>query len=595
MSGACGANHQHRRGGGANQQHPRSGGANHQHRRSGAATHLRSDLPVGSPRWATRRAQWRALGLTDADLAKPKIAIVNSSSGLAPCFSHLDPVAVAVKDSVEAAGGVGFEIRTVAPTDFLMSRGGGGGYVLSSRELVAADIEAVVEGAQLDGMVCLASCDKTAPGQLMAAARIDVPTLVLACGYQSHGEGVDIEEVFLRAGEVAAGGITVDGLCDLTERAITGPGVCTGMGTANSMHVVAEALGMTLPGTTPVRANSEPMWAAVRASGPAIVDAVLAGRRPREIMTRAAFENAVLAVLAISGSINTVKHLQAIAREAGTDVDVYALFEKHADTIRPLSAVRPNGADTIEEFEDAGGALAVLRQLGDALHGEAVTVTGDTMADRVASAKVRDERVIRPLTDPRGDHPTVVVVRGTLAPGSAIVKLSGDEERPAAFEGPARVYDDAAAAIAGIESGEVRPGDVLVLRGLGPVGTPGMGMASQTVFALNGAGLTERVAVVTDGQLSGLVNKGIVVGEVSPEGALPGPLGVIADGDRVAIDLRARRVDLLVDEAELERRHRARPPHRTPADTSSWLAVYARSVEPLPRGATLRGNDLPTA
>jgi dihydroxy-acid dehydratase len=572
VSGACGANHQHRRGGGANQQHPRSGGANHQHPRSGAATHLRSDLPAGSPRWATRRAQWRALGLTDADLAKPKIAIVNSSSGLAPCFSHLDPVAVAVKDSVEAAGGVGFEIRTVAPTDFLMSRGGGGGYVLSSRELVAADIEAVVEGAQLDGMVCLASCDKTAPGQLMAAARIDVPTLVHACGYQSHGEGVDIEEVFLRAGEVASGGITVDGLCDLTERAITGPGVCTGMGTANSMHVVAEALGMTLPGTTPVRANSEPRWAAVRASGPAIVDAVLAGRRPREIMTRAAFENAVLAVLAISGSINTVKHLQAIAREAELTLDVYRLFETLSHVGRQLTAVRPNGPDSIERFEDAGGALALLRQLGPLVRGETTTVTGETMADRVTAAEVRDPAVIRPISDPAADYPTIVVIRGSLAPGSAIVKRSVTERRATTFEGTARVFEDAPSAIAGIESGAVRPGDVLVLRGLGPVGTPGMGMASQPVFALAGAGLAERVAVVTDGQLSGLVNKGIVVGEVRPEAALPGPLGLVADGDRIAVDLAARRVDLLVDEVELARRTPLRTGH---SGRNGWLPVFA--------------------
>ncbi|GLZ02749.1 dihydroxy-acid dehydratase [Actinomadura sp. NBRC 104412] len=559
---------------------------------------LRSEVPEGSPRWATRRAQWRALGLTDDDLTKPKIAIVNSSSGLAPCFAHLDPVAAAVKRSVEAAGGVGFEIRTVAPTDFIMSAGRGGGHVLSSRDLLAADIEAVVEGAQLDGMVCLASCDKTTPGQLMAAARTDVPTLVLACGYQScgrldNGERVDIEEVFLRAGGLRFGGITVDGLCDLSERAITGPGVCTGMGTANSMHIVAEALGMTLPGTAPVRANGETMWRAVEASGEAIVRAVREDRRPRTIMTPGAFANAVMAVLAVSGSINCVKHLQAIARESGAEIDVYRLFEKYADTIRPLAAVRPNGEDGIEEFEDAGGALAVLKQLGEALEGDAVTVTGDTMADRVARAVVKDERVIRPLSDPRGDHPTVVVVRGSLAPDTAIVKLSVTEERPATFEGTARVFDDAPSAIAAIEGGGVRPGDVLVLRGLGPVGTPGMGMASQTVFALNGAGLTERVAVVTDGQLSGLVNKGIVVGEVQPEGVLPGPLGVVEDGDPISIDLAARRVDLLVDERELERRHAERPPHQVPGDSSGWLSVYARSVEPLHRGATLRGNDLP--
>jgi dihydroxy-acid dehydratase len=539
---------------------------------------LRSDLPVGSPRWATRRAQWLALGLTDEDMAKPKIAVVNSSSGLAPCFSHLDPIAAAVRESIAAAGGVGFEIRTVAPTDFIMSRGGGGGYVLSSRDLVAADIEAVVEGAQLDGMVCLASCDKTTPGQLMAAARLDVPTLVVACGYQScgrsaAGEPVDIEEVFLRAGEVASGGITVDGLCDLSARAITGPGVCTGMGTANSMHIVAEALGMTLPGTTPVRANSEPMWQAVRASGPAIVDAVLARRRPRDILTPSAFANAVAAVLAVSGSINTVKHLQAVAREAGLDLDVYRLFEDLADTVRPLTAVRPNGSDSIEEFEDAGGALAVLKQLGSVVAGSATTVTGTSVAERLAGVTIADARVIRPLSDPRGDHPTIVVIRGSLAPETAIVKLSVTERRTTTFEGVARVFEDAAAAVAGIEVGQVRPGDVLVLRGLGPVGTPGMGMASQTVFALAGAGLSEQVAVVTDGQLSGLVNKGIVVGEVRPEAALPGPLGLVRDGDRIVVDLSARRVDLLVDEDELGRREPLDRPGQPGPD--GWLNVYA--------------------
>ncbi|MBP2326900.1 dihydroxy-acid dehydratase [Kibdelosporangium banguiense] len=542
---------------------------------------LRSNFPVGSPRWATRRTQWHALGLTDDDLAKPKIAIVNSSSGLAPCFSHLDPIAAAVKESIEAAGGVGFEIRTVAPTDFIMSAGGSGGYVLSSRDLVAADIEAVVEGAQLDGMVCLASCDKTTPGQLMAAARIDVPTLILACGYQScgrldTGERVDIEEVFLRAGQVASGGITVDALCDMSSRAITSPGVCTGMGTANSMHIVAEALGMTLPGTTPVRANSEPMWRAVRASGAAIVAAVLADRRPRTILTPAAFENAVMSVLAVSGSINTVKHLQAIAREAGIEADVYRVFESCMDFIRPLSAVRPNGEDSIEQFEDAGGALAVLKQLGDVVHGEAITVTGETMAERVAGAVVHDEKIIRPLRDPRGGHPTVVVIRGSLAPDSAIVKLSVTEHRRPVFTGRARVFTDAPSAIAAIENAVVRPGDVLVLRGLGPVGTPGMGMASQTVFALGGAGLTEDVAVVTDGQLSGLVNKGIVVGEVRPEAALPGPLGLVADGDRISIDLTARRVDLLVDDAELARRRPADPVVHN--GHTSWLSAYANQI-----------------
>jgi dihydroxy-acid dehydratase len=343
------------------------------------------------------------------------------------------------------------------------------------------------------------------------------------------------------------------------------------MGTANSMHVAAEALGMTLPGTTPVRANSEPMWAAVLASGPAIVDAVLADRRPREIMTAPAFGNAVAAVLAVSGSINTVKHLQAIAREAELDLDVYRLFESLSATVRPLTAVRPNGSDSIEDFEDAGGALAVLKQLGGAVRGEAVTITGASMADRVAGAVV-DERVIRPLSDPRASHPTIVVIRGSLAPDSAIVKLSVTERRATRFEGVARVFEDAPSAMAAIKDGVVRPGDVLVLRGLGPVGTPGMGMASQPVFALAGAGLSEQVAVVTDGQLSGLVNKGIVVGEVRPEASLPGPLGLVADGDRISIDLTTRRADLLVDAAELAGRQR---PEGHLQGSTSWLTVFA--------------------
>ncbi|WP_066942635.1 dihydroxy-acid dehydratase [Microtetraspora fusca] len=555
----------------------------------------RSNHPVGSPRWATTRTQWRALGLDDEDIRKPKIAIVNSSSGLSPCFSHLDPIAAEVRRSIRDAGGVGFEIRTVAPTDFIMSAGGRGGYVLSSRDLIANDIEAVVEGARLDGMVCLASCDKTTPGQLMAAARINIPTLIVSCGYQScgtldDGERVDIEEVFIKAGHLASGRISFEGLCDMSARAITSPGVCTGMGTANTMHIVAEALGMTIAGSTPVRADSDRMWATVRESGRVIMEAVEHARLPRDIMTAEAFANAVSATLAVSGSINAVKHLQAIAREAGSDVDVYRLFERQAESVRPLSAVRPNGEDSIEEFEDAGGALAVLAQLGDHLHGAARTVTGETMAARTASAVVRDERIIRPAVDPRGQEATIIVVRGSLAPDSAIVKLSVSERRTKTFRGPARVFGDALSCVEAIERGVVRAGDVLVLRGLGPVGTPGMGMASQPVFALDGAGLTESVAVVTDGQLSGLVNKGIVVGEVSPEGAVKGPLAIVEDGDPIAIDLPRRTVDLLIEPDEADRRLARWTADDPPADASGWLSIYARNVEPLHRGATLRGD-----
>ncbi|WP_326834043.1 dihydroxy-acid dehydratase [Amycolatopsis rhabdoformis] len=541
------------------------------------------------------------MGYTDEQIRRPKIAVVNSSSGLAPCFSHLDPIATAVRESIDAAGGLAFEIRTVAPTDFIMAAGRGGGYVLSGRDLVSYDIEAVVDGAQLDGMVCLASCDKTTPGQLMAAARTDVPTLVIACGYQScgaldDGRRVDIEDVFVDAGKLASGAITFDDLCAESDRAITGPGVCTGMGTANTMHIVAEALGMTLPGTTPTRANGDTMWAAVRASGAAILAAIAADRRPSTVMTAGAIRNAVAAVIAVSGSINAVKHLEAIAAELPGDHDVHGLFEEFGPRIGPFVAVRPNGPTSIEEFDDAGGARAVLSRLGsafpDLVDGSVETVNGRRVAENLAGVTV-DDAVIRP--EPIRPESTIVLVRGSLCPGTGIVKLSVTETRARAFRGPARVYESAPEATAAIERGEVRAGEVLVLRGLGVTGTPGMGMASSVVFALNGAGLSEQVAFVTDGQLSGLVNKGIVVGEVTPEGGVPGPLGVVRTGDEITIDVPARTVDLLVAPDELERRladyPSTRAPQTWPARPGSWLGVYADAVVPLDQGATLRRSS----
>ena len=322
---------------------------------------LRSNFEYGTSRWAVRRAQWRALGLTDEDMEKPKIAVVNSSSELSICYSHLDGVAKVVKEAIRAAGGLPFEIRTMAPSDFITSAGRAATYLLPSRDLIANDIEVAVQGAQLDGMVCLASCDKTPPGQLMAAARTDLPTIMVVCGYQPSGEykgkHVDIEDVFLSAGHVLAGKLSADDLKGMSENAIRGPGVCSGMGTANSMHVVCEALGMTLPGAAPVAANSPRMMDTVRRSGERIVQMVWDDIRPRAVMSPGAFQNAVMMVLAVSGSINTIKHLQAVAVEAKSEIDVYGLFERLGEKVPVLSAVRPNGPDSIEAFEAAGGAM----------------------------------------------------------------------------------------------------------------------------------------------------------------------------------------------------------------------------------------------
>ncbi|MEO3930894.1 dihydroxy-acid dehydratase [Micromonosporaceae bacterium B7E4] len=551
---------------------------------------LRSNLAVGSSRWAVRRAQWRALGLTDEEMTKPKIAIVNSSSNLAICFSHLDDIVPPLKEAIRAAGGVPFEVRTAAPSDFITSAGRDGRYILPSRDLIVNDIEVAVEGALLDGMVCLASCDKTAPGQLMAAARLDIPTIVVGCGYQPsgrfRGEHVDIEEVFLAAGHVAAGHLSLPDLTEMSDNAIRGPGVCAGMGTANSMHIASEALGMTLPGSTPVLANSPRMWADVRRAGERIVAMVHEGLKPSDILTPEAFENAVTVLLAVSGSVNAIKHLQAVAVEARRAVDVPALFERYADAVPLLAAIRPNGPHFIEEFEAAGGALAVLKQLAGHLHLSARTVTGQTLGEVLAGVTVADEEIIRPVDRPLGRRPGIVVVRGSLAPDGAAVKRPVDDRGPARFEGRAIVYPSRDAALAGLAAGEIRPGHVVVVAGLGPKGGPGMGMASAVVFALDGAGLGDQVAVVTDGQMSGLVNTGIVVAEVSPEAAVGGPLGLVEEGDRIVIDVSARTVDLLVPAevlAERRQRFRARPD----SGERGWLAVYERLVTPVAEGAVL--------
>ncbi|MGN9786029.1 dihydroxy-acid dehydratase [Nonomuraea sp. ZG12] len=551
---------------------------------------LRSNFEPGTTRWAMRRAQWTALGLTPEDMEKPKIAIVNSSSDLASCFSHLDDIVGPLKKAIREAGGIGFEVRTAAPSDAITSAGAAGQYILPSRDLIVGDIEVAAEGALLDGMVCLASCDKTTPAHLMAAGRLNIPTIVVACGYQPsgvfRGEHVDFEDVFLYAGHVASGRMTVSDLAEMSSCAITGPGVCAGMGTANSMHIATEALGMALPGSTPVLANGPRMWQTVAAAGQRIVELINEDIRPRDILLPGAFRNAVTAMLAISGSVNTLKHLQAVAVEAGTDVDVYALFEELAPKVPLLTAVKPNGERRIDEFEAAGGTLGLLRELGPMLDLDQPTVAGPTLGEALAGVDRVDSDVISPLDRPLARHPGIVIVRGTLAPDGGVVKRTVSDDGVHRFTGPAKVYRSREEGIAGIRAGEVRPGQVLVLTGLGLRGSPGMGLTSAFIFALDGAGLGDQVAVVTDGQMSGLVNKGLVVAEVSPEGAVGGPLGLVRDGDVISVDVDTRTIDLEVPEAELAERRAAFPALAAPAGCS-WLSVYARTVSPLAQGATL--------
>lgn len=547
----------------------------------------RSNFEPGTTRWAIRRAQWRALGLTDEDMTKPKIAVINSSSEISICFSHLDEVAEIVKQGIREAGGLPFEIKTTAPSDFITGAGRGGRYLMPSRDLLVNDIEVAVEGAVLDGMVCLSSCDKTAPAHLMAAARLNVPSILVIGGYQACGrlnnKPVDIEDVFESVGELATGHITTKEIEEMCEIAVLSPGVCAGMGTANTMHIMAEALGMTLPGSAPVAASGQRMRDFAREAGKRIVSLVNEDLRPRDIMTPAAFSNAMAVGLAVSGSINMLRHLQAVASEGGIDANVYELIHELGRKVPLLCAIKPNGSGRIEELEAAGGARAVMKQLEPVIDRNVMTVSGRTVGENLSNITVEDG-ALGSLKQPVSPGPSVVILRGSLAPQGSIMKLGTG--KAASFRGQCRVFESQEAAMESLARGEIKGGEVIVLRGLGARGGPGVASASWFVAAVNGARLGEEIAVITDGQLSGL-NRGFTIGQVMPEAADGGPIALVHNGDSVSIDVEARSIELEVPEAELEQRRAALPPFVN-SEKTGWLALYQDRVQPLTQGGTLK-------
>jgi dihydroxy-acid dehydratase len=544
---------------------------------------LRS-LAANSP---GRRANWRALGLSKEDMEKPKIAVVNSSSELAICYAHLDGIAAMVKEEIRAAGGVPFEVRTAAPSDFITGAAKAGSYILAGRDIIANDIEVQVEAALLDGMICLTSCDKTPPGHLMAAARLDLPTILVIGGYQQagaiDGEPVDVEDVW--SGQVGErfGRKPKFPVAEMAENAIMGPGVCAGMATANTMHSVVEALGMCLPGHAPVRGNSPKMQANAREAGRRIVAMVHEDLRPRRIMTEGAFRNAIAMVLAVSGSINAIKHLQAVAVEAGNGLDIFALWEEMSD-VPVLSAVRPTGAVRIEGFEDAGGARAVLKRLESRIDTSVTTCTGRTLAENLEGFEIPGPEIIRPLSDPIGKGPAIAILKGNFAQ-TAVVRLGiRDGSRPEEFAGPARVFEDTMECMQAIEDGVVQPGDVVVSRNQGLKGGPAMGGgASLVLFALDAAGLAKTTAFVTDGQLSGLCLKGLTVAEVHPEAATGGPIGKVRDGDVIRISVANRSIDIDVPAEELAAREG--PGYVT--DATGYLDTFRHDVRDMSTGGVL--------
>ena len=537
-----------------------------------------------------RRAMWLNLGIKEEDMRRPKIAIINSSSNLAVCFSHLDAIAKFAAEEIYKAGGLAFEMRTVAPVDFLYS-GHGGGFVQASRDLITNEVESAVEGPMLDGMICLASCDKTLPGQLMAGARMNIPTIVVACGYQPcgtyKGEHFDIEDLFQQMGHYMAGKLTDEELREMSDAAIKGPGVCQGLGTANTMHIACEALGFALPGTTPVLANSPKMWEAVSAACKRVIELVDNDIKPRDILTPEAFENCVKTVLSISGSTNSMKHLQGIAKEAQTDIDVFKMFDEFADDIPLLVGIRPNGYHFIDDMEAAGGTLAVMKRLESKLQLDTMTINGKTVRQNLEDAEIKDGDIIRSVDNALNYRPAIVLAKGNIARDFGVIKLQIDDQyKPNYFKGPAKVFTEISTAREAISAGKIVKGDVVVVCGMGLTGSPGMSGPGGLIFDLDGKGLGSDVAIVTDGHASGLCNLALMAVDVTPEAAVGGEIGLVRDGDIVTIDVLNRILSVDVSDEELDERRKTAPDYLQKG-VEGWLKLFQDHVRPINEGAII--------
>jgi dihydroxy-acid dehydratase len=537
---------------------------------------------------APARAMLRAIGMTDDDWDKPQVGVSSSWNEVTPCNMPLDRLAKRSKDGVRAAGGFPIEFTTIAVSDGISMGHEGMRASLVSREVIADSVETVMHAERMDALVTLAGCDKSLPGMLMAAARLNVPSVFVYGGSilpgQHNGQALDVVSVFEAVGAHAAGTLDDAGLAAIERNACPTEGSCAGMFTANTMASAAEALGMSLPGSSSAPAVDRRRDDSAYASGEAVVRLLEAGIRPRQIMTRPAFENAIAVVMALGGSTNAVLHLLAIATEARVDLALDD-FNHVAARVPHIADTRPAGKYHMNDVDRIGGVPVVMRHLLEAglLHGDCLTVTGRTIAENLAEIDPPgpDGDVIHPLSDPIHSIGGIAVLSGSLAPKGSVVKVAGiSADR---FEGTARVFDGEDGAMDAILAGSIEPGTVVVIRYEGPKGGPGMREMLAVTGAMKGAGRGGDCALVTDGRFSGGTH-GFCVGHVAPEATDGGPIALVADGDRIVIDVPSKTIDLAVDDAELARR-RAEWKLPEPRYTSGVLAKYARLASGAERGA----------
>jgi len=553
------------------------------------SSELRSRKAYGEIEGYMARTLLKACGFTDEELDRPLVAVVNSWTNIVPGHVHLDSVAKAVEAGVRMAGGTPLQFHTIGVCDGIAMGHKGMSYSLPSRDVIAASIEIMLEAHKLDGMVLVGSCDKIVPGMLMAAAYLDIPTIVVNGGPmlpgffkgQKYTVSKGLELMFLTLW-LNKSKETMKEMTELSDYICPGAGSCQGMYTANTMGCLTEALGMSLSGSATVPAVDARRLRLAKKSGMQIMKLIEEDIRPNDIMVYEAFENAIRADMALGGSTNTVLHLPAIASQLGIELPLKLLDELSRKTPH-ICNMDPAGPYTVKDLDEAGGIPAVLKELGDHIHQDVLTVTGKTLGENIKDAVVVNTEVIKPKDNPVHREGGIAILKGTLARDSAVVKQSAVDPSMLKFEGPAKVFDSEEEALKAIMEREINLGEVVVIRYEGPRGGPGMREMLKPTAALMGTGLGSEVALVTDGRFSG-ATRGPCIGHVTPEAIDRGPIAVVKEGDTISIDIPNRRLDLKIPEEELQKRLKQwKPPE--PKVKKGILAAYSKNVKPTSKGA----------
>jgi dihydroxy-acid dehydratase len=539
---------------------------------------------------AAARAMLRAVGLTDEDWDKPQIGLANAWNEVTPCNATLRRLAETARQGVRASGGVALEFGTITVSDGISMGHEGMRASLVSREVITDSVETVIHAERMDGFIGFAGCDKSIPAMLMAAARLNLPSVFVYNGSTlpgvHNGKNIDITTVFEAIGACAAGTMSQEELGQIERAACPGEGACGGMFTANTMSSIAEAIGMSLPGTASPPAVDKRREEDARRAGEAVVNLTRLGIYPRDIMTKKAFENAIAVLNALGGSTNAVLHLLAIANEAGVALDLED-FNRIAAKVPHIADTKPGGKYHMTDIDRIGGVPVVLKHLLDAglLHGDVMTCTGKTMAENLAEMNppAPDGDVVHPLTDPIHVEGGINILTGSLAPNGSVVKVAGLTKDQMTFEGVARVFDGEDGAMAAVLAGDIKPGTVIVIRYEGPKGGPGMREMLAITGALKGAGRGSDCALITDGRFSG-GTWGFCIGHVAPEAVDGGPIAFVQNGDKIRIDVPTKSLNLLVDDATLAERRKGWKPN-PPRYTSGVLAKFAKLVQGADKGA----------